>query len=110
MCDPADIYCNAFKPGDAFLYEFYSGNAALPGPLSRLQRPRPAETITANPVRDLFLQNEFLNYAHPAFAEMKGAPVLPGHETWGSDANTLPGDLLLHPVKMRENCSCMKKK
>jgi hypothetical protein len=108
MCDSADIYCNNFKPGDGFLYELYSANAALPGPLSRLQQPRSA--VVANPIRDLFLQNEFLNYAHPLFAEMKGAPILPGHQTWGSDANLLPSDLLTRPVSLRENCSCMKKK
>lgn len=103
-----DYYCVRTKPGDQYFLSYYSRNAGIPGPLQRAKELRIDKT-TFSSLRDEFIKTEYLNYAHPVFSNMVGAPVLPDKEIRNWNAFVLPVTSFSEKLIKKEKCGCGKK-
>ena len=72
---------------------FYSANAAIPGP-----------TVQTHSMPTVTTQNSGVSYAHPAFAQLSGAPVLSDVHIQQWNAANLSKRALT-----KEFCGCKKK-
>ena len=113
-CNPLDYYCFNPSKGDEALIGYYQSNTLLPGPLNR---PKPKRSNINQPskpqgppgVRGLFHGTQLLDYADPSYAELRGAAILPGHDTQQFNIHVLPDGYFQEHKIRAEKCGCGKK-